>query len=209
MPKISRLLSAGKTHEDVIEEVSRKGFSIKESQLQYRLGRLGRRTHLTGQAGRYTSYMVQKRARNKKKSAVFFNGHLIPSAKVFKETRRHDRPTLLPVSGGSPKRPEDLDLVICTPASLADSPTSNGLPQVQHSLPDHGTQLSSLPWLIFFLGLKKDPVLPSIRLRNGILDFTRFTIPAPPQFPGTLMELCEMKRTLFGVRELDRPYMAC
>lgn len=102
----------------MIEEFSRDGSSItlvshdysfcfintdvqcSKSQLEYQLKCWGRRTNLSGQAWRYTNHKVQKRATNKKASAVFFNGALIPHEKVVKETRRHDRPTLLPATGG-------------------------------------------------------------------------------------------------------------
>ncbi|KAG6354519.1 hypothetical protein INS49_004536 [Diaporthe citri] len=93
-PKILCLLSEGSTQKEVIEELSRDGSSITKSQLEYRLKCWGQRTRLSEKAWRYMNHKVQKRARNKKDSAVFFNGTLIPHSKVVKETRRHDRPSL-------------------------------------------------------------------------------------------------------------------
>lgn len=72
----------------------------RKSQLEYKLKCWGRRTNLSEQAWRYINHKVQKRARKKKASVVFFNGAAIPQDKVIKETRRHDRPTLLPEPGG-------------------------------------------------------------------------------------------------------------
>lgn len=117
-PKILRLLSEDKTQKDVVEEISRDGLGItsvawtcsysllkaktlpRKSQLEYQLKLWGRRTNLTEKAWVYVGHRRQKRARNKKKSAIYHNGALIPDAKVIKEIRRHVRPTLLPEPGG-------------------------------------------------------------------------------------------------------------
>ncbi|KAH8766108.1 hypothetical protein F5883DRAFT_97450 [Diaporthe sp. PMI_573] len=148
-PDILRLLSIGKTRKDVAQEISRDGTSITKSQLEYQLKCWGMRANLTQQAWRYASHKVQKRARSKKASAVIFNGALIPDAKVVKETRRHDRPTLLQAPGASPTCPEGIDLVICTPPSLAESSLRNASTEVQHSPLGPIRPISSLPWMKF------------------------------------------------------------
>lgn len=72
----------------------------RKAQLEYQLKCWGQRTKLSEKAWKYANHKVQKRARSKKGSAVFFNGVRISRDKVLKETRRHDRPTLLPAPGG-------------------------------------------------------------------------------------------------------------
>lgn len=117
-PKILRLLAAGKTRRDVLQEISKDGSRItlvshacplsmyltdnddRKSQCEYQLKCWGWRTNLSEKGWKYTKHKVQKRARENKTSAVFFNGALIPHDKVVKETRRHDRPTMLPGPGG-------------------------------------------------------------------------------------------------------------
>lgn len=117
-PKILRLLEAGKKRREVVKEISKDGSSISSvsypssfeplstnnqgrlAQLDYQLKGWGKRMKLTADAWKHISYKVEKRTRSKKSSVVFFNGVRIPPAKVDKETRRYDRPTLLPAPGG-------------------------------------------------------------------------------------------------------------
>lgn len=129
----------------------------------------------------YVHHKRQKRARNKKKSAVYNNDTLIPDAKVIKETRRHVRPTLLPEPGGkyntgsqlqkpqgwnfqltyltvvSPKCPEGFHLIICTPPPSAHSPsrTTSASPETQNILFGPTSTVSSLPWPGFAIALRE------------------------------------------------------
>ncbi|KAG8163991.1 hypothetical protein KVR01_005909 [Diaporthe batatas] len=208
-PEILRLLSAGQSRKQVIEEVSRNGRSITKSQLEYRLKCWGQRTNLTEQAWRYTSHKVQKRARDKKKSAVFFNGALIPETKVRKETRRHDRPTLFPSPGDSPKCPEGFDLMVCTPVSSVDSPGQDASPELQKSMLHYNMPSHSLPWLKFYRGLKGELESTSLGLNIDWNDVANFSLPRPSQFPRTwAVELFGMEKSLFRPENIDISYMA-
>ncbi|KAJ0124324.1 hypothetical protein J7T55_005662 [Diaporthe amygdali] len=168
-PRVLKLLSEGK--------------SQSQSQLEYQLRLWGRRTNLTEAAWRFADYTMKKRAENKKDSSLFLNGTSIPRAKVIKETRRYNVPTLLAAPAGNPKCPEGFDLVICTPPASPE-PTCDLIrasTQAHSSLRYPMQALLSLPWLRFRQKLLRDFSLTSADSNVDVLDVTQAGYPTQSQ----------------------------